>query len=81
MCQMQSRMAVVRIKDIPNVLAEDIDEKKYEITVNDLLIPNEPLVILLVLKGLTGYLTPRKPRSSEYEDESIPHIDIGDART
>ena len=38
--------------------------------------PNEPLVIPLSLKGVMSYLLSRNPKSSEYEDESISHIDI-----
>ena len=29
-----------------------------------------------MLKGVTSYFPSRKPRVSEYEDESIPHIDM-----
>ena len=32
------------------------------------------LVIPLALKGVTSYFPSRKPKASEYEDESIPHI-------
>ena len=35
-----------------------------------------PLFILLALKGVTSYFLSRNPKASEYEDESIPHIDM-----
>ena len=56
-------------------LVEDPDEKTHTIIANDPLNPNEPLVILLALKEVTNYLPSRNPRASEYEYESIPHID------
>ena len=74
-CMMQSWMAVVRINDLPKFLAEDTDEKTYTIIINDPLNPNEPLIIPLVLKGVTSYFLYRKPRASYYKDYSIPHID------
>ena len=65
MCPMQSRMAGVRINELPKFLAEEPDEKTHAIIVDDLLNPNEPLVILLALKGITNYLMSRKPKASE----------------
>ena len=56
--------------------SEDPDEKAHEITVDDPLNPNYPLIIPLVLRGVTMYLSSRNPKASEYEDESIPHIDM-----
>ena len=73
---MQSWMEGARINDLPKFLAEDPDEKTHEIIVNDPQNPNEPLIIPLVLKGITSYFLSRKPKASEYEDESIPHIDM-----
>ena len=55
---------------------EDPDEKAHAIIVDDPLNPNYPLIIPLVLKGVTMYLPSRNPKASEYEDESIPHIDM-----
>ena len=55
-------------------LAEDPDDNTNTITVDDPLNPNKPLIIPLVLKGVTVYFPYRKPISSEYKDESIPHI-------
>ena len=74
MCLMQSRMDGVRINDLPKILAEDPDEETHAIIVYDPLNPNEPPVIPLSLNEVTGYLPFRKPRASEYKDESIPHI-------
>ena len=76
MCPMQSRMAGVIINELPKFLAEDPYEKTRSIIVNNPLNPNEPLVIPLSLKGFTVYLTSRKSREKEYEDESITHINI-----
>ena len=73
---MQIWMEGARINDLPKFLAEDPDEKTHEIIVNDPQNPNEPLIIPLVLKGITSYFLSRKPKASEYEDESIPHIDM-----
>ena len=75
-CLMKSLLAGVRINELPKFLAEDPDEKKHAIIVNGPLNPNEPLIIPLVLKGFNTYFTSRNPRASEYEDKSIPHIDI-----
>ena len=69
-------MSGVRINELPKFLAEDIDEKTHSIIVNDPLNSNKHLIIPLVLKGVTSYFLSRNPRSSEYEDESIPHIDM-----
>ena len=38
--------------------------------------PNEPLVTPLGLKGVTIYFLSRNHRLSEYEDESMPNIDM-----
>ena len=65
-----------RINEIPKFVAEDTNEKTHPIIVYDPLNPNEPLIIPLVLKGVNSYLPSRKPRSSEYEDYLIPHINM-----
>ena len=59
-------MAGVRINELPMLLAEDPDDKTHAIIVNDLLNLNEPLIILLALKGVTSYFLFRKPKVSEY---------------
>ena len=69
-------MAGVRINDIPKFLSEDPDEKTHTTIVDEPLNPNKPLIILIVLKGFTSYFPSRKPRASEYEDDSIPHIEM-----
>ena len=66
MCPMQSRMAGVRINELSKLLSEDPDENTHAIIVNDLLNLNEPLIILLALKGVTSYFLFRKPKVSEY---------------
>ena len=76
MCPMQSRISGVRINYLPMFLAEDPDDKTHEIRVDDLLKPNEPLVIPLELNGVMSYLLSRNPNASEYEYESITHIDM-----
>ena len=76
MCPTQSWMTGVRINDLPKLLAEDPDENTHSIIVDDLFNPNEPLVIPLALKGITIYFLSRKARVCEYEDETIPHIDM-----
>ena len=76
MCPIQSFVAGVKINELPKFLAEDPDDNTHAIIVSDPLNPNQPLIITLVLKGVTRYLLSRKPRVSEYEDESIPHINI-----
>ena len=67
MCLMQSRMAGVRINDLPKFLEDGIDEKTHTIIVDDPLNPNETLIILLVLKGVTSYFLSRKSIASEYK--------------
>ena len=62
MCPMQSRKEGVIINDLPKFLEEDPDEKTHTIIVDDPLKPNEPLIILLVLKGVTSYLRSWKPK-------------------
>ena len=69
-------MAGDKINEIPKFLADDPDEKIHAIIVDDLLNPNEPLIIPLPLKGVPNYFLSRKPKASECEDESIPHIDM-----
>ena len=55
MCPMQIRMAGFRINDLPKFLAQDLDEKTHVIIVDDMLNQNEPLIILLALKGIASY--------------------------
>ena len=76
MCTTQSRMVGVSINELPKFLAEDPYKKAHAIIVNDPLKPNKPLIIPLVLKGVTSYFPSSNPRESEYEDASIPNIDM-----
>ena len=76
MSPMQSIMELVIIDELPRLLAEYPDENTHAIIVDDPLNPNEPLIILLALKGVTIYFPSRNPKASEYEDESITHIDM-----
>ena len=76
MCLMHSLMSGVNINETPKVLAEDIGNKIHATIFNDPLNPKKTLLIILVLKGGPSYLLSRKTISSEYEDNSIPHIDI-----
>ena len=69
-------MSGLRINELHKLLAKDPDKKAHAIIVDDLLNPNEPLIIPLVLEGFTSSFPPRKPRASVYEYESIPHIDM-----
>ena len=73
---MHSRMEGVRINELPKFLAEESYEKTHLIIFDDPLNMNEPLVFPLQLKGVTSYFPYRNPRASEYEDESIHHIDM-----
>ena len=73
---MQSRMVGARINNLPKFLAEYPYGKTHTIIVYDTLNPNEPLISLLELKGVKSYLLSSKPKGSEYEDESIPQIDM-----
>ena len=68
MYTMQSQMAGVNINELPKFLAEDIYKMTHTIIVNDLLNPNEPLIVTLALKGVTSYFPYRSRRTSEYED-------------
>ena len=69
-------MAGVNINELPKYLAENPDKKTHAIIFSDLLNPNQPLTIPLLLKGVRSYFPSRKPRASEYEYESISHINI-----
>ena len=71
---MQIWMEGARINDLPKFLAEDPDENTRVIISNDPLNPNQPLIILLMLKGVTSYFPSRRPRESEYEDDLIPPV-------
>ena len=75
MCLMQIWMTGVRVNEITK-LAEEPDKKNHSIIFDDPLNPNETLVTPLSLKGVTSYFPSRNPRASEYEDESIHHIDM-----
>ena len=66
MCPMQSHMAIININEHQKFLAEDPEYNTYAIIVSDLLNPNQPLIIPLVLKGVKNYLPYRKPRASGY---------------
>ena len=76
MCPMQIQMVGVNINETPKCLTEDSYEKTHAIIVNAPLNPNNPPIIPLMLKGVTSYSPYRRPRASDYEDESMPHIDI-----
>ena len=76
MSPMQSIMELVIIDELPRLLAEYPDENTHAIIVDDPLNPNEPLIIPSALKGVTSHLPSRKPKTSDYEDEYILHIDI-----
>ena len=76
MCPMQSWMEGARINELPKFSAEYMYEKTHAIIADDPLNPNEPLIIPFALKGFASYFLSRKPKVSEYEDESIPHIDM-----
>ena len=76
MYPMYSWMAGFRINELPMFLPEDPYEKTHAIIVDDPLNPNKPLVVPLAFKGVTSYFRSSKTRASEYEDESIPHIDM-----
>ena len=69
-------MAGVVINELTKFLVEDPYERTHTIIVDGLLNPNEPLVIPLALEGVASYFPYRKPKASEYEDESIPYIDM-----
>ena len=56
----------VIINELSKLLAEDTDDKTHSIIVDDLLNPNEPLVIMLALMGVSSYLPSSNPRISEY---------------
>ena len=66
MCPMHSRIEVVRINDLPKFLAEDPDDNTHAIIVDDFMNPNEPLIISLILKGVTIYFLSSISRASEY---------------
>ena len=76
MCPIKSRMSGININELPRFLSEDPDDNTNAIIVNYTLNPNQPLIIQLILKGVTSYFPSRKPIEIEYEDESIPHIDM-----
>ena len=69
-------MSGVRINELPKFLAKDPNENKHAIIFNEPLKLNQPLIIMLVLNGVTRYFPSRKTISSEYEDELIPYIDM-----
>ena len=69
-------MAGVIINKLPKFLSEELDEKPQAIIIKNPLNPNESLVILLALKGVTSYFPSRNTRASEYEDKLIHHIDM-----
>ena len=48
----------------------------HTIIIDDPMNPNEPPITPLALKGVTSYFQSRKPKESEYEDESTPYIDM-----
>ena len=66
MCSMQSHMSEVKINKIPKVLEEDQDDNTHAIILSDVLDPNKPLKIPLLIKRVTRYFSSRKPRPSEH---------------
>ena len=68
-------MTGVRINELPKFLTEDL-KKKLAIIFDDMLNPNGLLIIPIALKEFTSYFPSRKKKASEYEDESIPNIDM-----
>ena len=59
-------MTGVKFNEIPVFKAEDPDEKTHAIIVSDLMNPNQPLIIPLVLKVVTNPFLSSNTRASEY---------------
>ena len=75
LCPMQMRMQGIGIDETPKFLAKDPTDETFAVTVpleND----DESLIIPLGLRGVTAYFPVSKPSVAEYEDESIPKIDM-----
>ena len=72
----QSRMEGLNINNPPKFLADNTYENTHAIIVNESLNPNQPLIILVMLKGVTIYLPYISTIESDYEDESILNIDM-----
>ena len=72
---MQSRIADVEINELPKFLAKNPDERTHAVVVDDP-VSNEPLIIPLEIKGVTSFFPTRKPTRQEYEEDSIPKINM-----
>ena len=75
-CPMHSHMSGVNINELPKFSVDDTDDNTHAIIASDPLNPDQPLIIILILKGVKIYFPSREPRASEYENESIPHKDM-----
>ena len=74
MCPMQSRVAGVKINELPKFLADKPDDETHAIVVGNPLDTDESLIIPLMIKGVTSYFPTRKPSMREYEDDNIQNI-------
>ena len=71
---MQSRVAGVKINELPKLLADKPDDETHAIVVGNPLNTDESLTIPLMIKGVTRYFPTRKPSMREYEDDNIKNI-------
>lgn len=77
-CPMQLRMHGIEINETPKYLAKNPTAETFAMKINEESIGDESLIIPFHLHGVTAYFPVRKPSRAEYEDESIPKIDMTD---
>jgi hypothetical protein len=75
---MQLRMHGIEINETPKYLAKNPNEETFAIKINEESIGDESLIVPFQLHGVTAYFPVRKPSRAEYEDDSIPKIDMTD---
>ena len=76
LCPMQCRLNDVKIDETPKFLVNDPDEFTHAIAVGDPSDEEDPLIIPLLINGVTSYFPVRVPTVSEWENEDITRIDM-----
>ena len=73
---MQCRLNHIKISEVPKFLMNDPDKFSHAVVVEDLSGDQDPLIILLLINGVTSYFPVQTPTTTEWEDNDVPRVDM-----
>jgi hypothetical protein len=73
---MQCRINGVEINEVPRFLTHDPTTSTHSIRIADPTDAVHPYTIPLQLEGVVSYFEYALPTSAEFEDPSIPHLEL-----